>query len=182
MKNVKTARRYATALMQIAVRQNRLEAVHEDLQAIHALIAGQPDFKGFLINPLIKSREKRQIIEATLKESLSADTLDFLYLLCDKRRENILQEIIEAFNALYEEHIGEVNVEVTSVIDLNPEQIRDLTSRLQTMLGRKPKLTFRRDAGLIAGFMVRVGDTVIDGSVKHQLDKLKERFLTRHLF
>ncbi len=182
MKNLKTAKRYSSALMQAAGKLNLIDRIHQDLMELRKLSSESPDFHDLLVSPIIPEQQKKEALSKILETALHSVTMEFLHMLCGKRRENILSEIIDVFHEEYLEHQGVVNVDVASVLDLEPAQVEALTSRLQAMTGQKPVLSFTKDPSLIAGFVVRVGDTVIDGSVKHQLVKLKEKFIIRKTF
>ena len=182
MKNLKTAKRYASALMQVARKQNLIELIHGDLMDIRTLITDSADFHSLLVSPIIPEQQKKDSLSKLLSSSVHAVTMEFLLMLCSKRRENILLEIIDVYHDQFLQHQGIVHVDVTSVNDLEPAQVEALTSRLRAMTGQNPVLNFSKDPSLIAGFIVRVGDTVIDGSVKHQLLKLKEQFIIRKTF
>lgn len=153
-----------------------MERLTQDMQNFKETIEQSPEFRNFLINPVIKEEQKKKILKSMFEKKVSAETVQFLDFLCQKRRENILGEIVEAFLDLRNEQLGLVNAEVVSVVDLRAEQIEALKTKLKTLTGKTPQLTFRKDPSLIGGFLVHVEDTVIDGSVRRQLEKLREGF------
>lgn len=153
-----------------------MERLTHDMQNFKETIEQSPEFRNFLINPVIKEEQKKKILKSMFEKKVSAETVQFLEFLCQKRRENILSEIVEAFLDLRNEQLGLVNAEVVSVVDLRADQVEALKMKLKTLTGKTPQLTFRKDPNLIGGFLVRVEDTVIDGSVRRQLEKLREGF------
>ncbi len=176
MKNKKTAHRYAHALLGMANDKKILDKVHEDVLYLHQAIGQSGELRTFLKNPIINHQQKKNTFLALFKDKLSKETLDFIDVLCSKNREDILEEIIEEFVALRNEQLGLVQADVISVVDLDSKQIETLTRKLEALTGKKPQLRFTKDPALVGGFMVRIGDTVIDGSVRRQLEKLRERF------
>lgn len=176
MKNKKTAHRYANALLGMANDKKALERIHNDILLIHSVIGHSPEFLTFLKNPIINNLQKKNTFKALFENKLSKETLDFLFVLCTKGREDILEEIIGEFMALRDDQLGLVKAEVVSVIDLDSKQIEVLTSKLATLTGKTPQLRFHKDPELIGGFLVRIGDTVIDGSVRRQLERLRDQF------
>jgi F-type H+-transporting ATPase subunit delta len=175
MKNLKAARRYAGALMQVAAHRDLLEKIHDDLQKVQSTIEQSTEFRQFLHNPIIKEPQKRETLRTLFDGKVGDATLEFLMTLCIKHRENLLPEIIEAFGQYRDEVLNLIPVEVSSVVELHPEQVEVITGKLKTLTGKTPRLSFRTDPALIGGVQIRIGDTVIDGSVRHQLDRLQGR-------
>ncbi len=179
MRDKKTPRRYAKALLMRASEKNSVEQVFENLSMIQAVIERSAEFRNFLTNPIIKETEKQSVFQALLKNKISPEVLEFLNMLCRKGRENYLPDMIEMFMEMRRDGLGVIQAEVVSVMDLNPKQIDDLTDKLKTLTGKTPELRFRKDPNLIGGFLVKYGDKVIDGSVKRQLERLREQFADR---
>ncbi|MBL7960777.1 ATP synthase F1 subunit delta [bacterium] len=176
MKNKKTAHRYANALLGMANDKKLLDRIYNDVLHIHSIIGQSADFNTFLKNPIITTIQKKNTFKALFEKTLSKETLDFIFVLCTKGREDILDEVIVDFMALHDEQKGIIKAEVVSVVDLDSKQIEVLTGKLAAFSGKSPRLSFRKDPQLIGGFLVRLGDTVIDGSVKRQLERLREQF------
>ena len=176
MKNKKTAHRYAHALLGMANDKKSLDRIYSDILHIHAVVAQSPEFKEFLKNPIITASEKKNTFKALFESKLSKETVDFLFTLCTKGREDILDEILDEFLTLRDEQLGIVKADVVSVVDLDSKQIEVLTGKLAAITGKTPQLKFYKDPNLIGGFLVRIGDTVIDGSVKRQLERLRDQF------
>lgn len=176
MKNKKTAHRYAHALLELANEKKSLDRIYEDILYIHNVIGQSEDFRTFLKNPIISHVEKKNTFKALFEKHVSKEVLNFADTLCMKNREDILDEIIEEFISLRNEQLGVIQAEVVSVVDLDSKQIETLTGKLTAMTGKRPQLRFSKDPKLVGGFLVRIGDTVIDGSVRRQLEKLREQF------
>lgn len=176
MKNKKTAHRYAHALLGMANDKKLLDRTYEDVMHLHSVIGQSEDFRTFLKNPIINHLQKKNTIKALFENNVSREVLEFLNVLCMKNREDILDEIIDEFIELRNEQLGLVKAEVVSVIDLDSKQIEILTNKLAALTGKTPQLHFSKDPKLVGGFLVRIGDTVIDGSVRHQLERLKDQF------
>lgn len=176
MKNSATARRYAKALFDISVEQNALDAVYADMQSIAAMIEQSPEFRAFLHNPVIPNAQKKDAMKALFDKKIHTEVYRFMHLICDHDRENILGDMIEAFETLRNEKLGFIHAEVISVVDMTPDQVKGVTEKIKALTGKTPQLVFKKDASLIGGFMVRIGDTMIDGTVKHQLERLKSAF------
>jgi F-type H+-transporting ATPase subunit delta len=176
MSNLRIANRYAEALMTSAEELHVLKNVGEDLTLIRGIIKGSHEFQLFLKSPIIKSEKKQQVLEATFDKTVQMLTLKFLILLAEKERENILLEIIEAFFNLQDEAMGIVNVHVKAASEFSAQQTSELEKRFEAYSKKKVRIDVSLNSDLIGGFIARVGDTMFDGSVKHQLEILRKKF------
>jgi F-type H+-transporting ATPase subunit delta len=176
MSNLRIANRYAEALMTSAEDLHILKNVGEDLILMRRIINESHEFRLFLKSPLIKNEKKRQVFEATFGKAVQMLTLKFLILLAEKGRENLLLQIIEAFFRLQDEEVGIVNVHVKAASELSAQQTTELEKRFEAYSKKKVRIDVSLNSELIGGFIARIGDTMFDGSVKHQLDLLRKRF------
>jgi F-type H+-transporting ATPase subunit delta len=103
-------------------------------------------------------------------------TMAFLDLLVSKQREALIPEIVEQFLALRDEMMGIVNADVTSAVELTKPQQKAVARTLEQQTGKQVRTSFAVSSGIRGGLVVRIGDTVFDGSLAHQLKILRERF------
>ncbi|HTP13955.1 MAG TPA: ATP synthase F1 subunit delta [Bacteroidota bacterium] len=176
MTNERVARRYAEGLFEMAVEQKKLEVIARDLEKLRETIARSHEFLLFLKSPVIDKTRKQSILRMLFEGKLDASTVRFLHVLAEKGRENVLQDIIARFFALQDEREGIVTVEVKTATDFSTDQTSALRQKLESLTKKKVKITFGMDKQLKGGFVARVGDTVFDGSIKRQLELLRERF------
>ncbi len=165
--------RYARALIHAAEEQGVLDQVREDLLGLLDLIQASEDLRGFLIDPLIHPEQKRTAFQALFSGKVGDLTLNFLLLLCGKRRERGLEGIIRGFLALLDERRGVITAQVRSAKDLTQEQQARLVERLSAFSGKQVRLEVEVDAALKAGFVARLGDQVFDGTLEAQLNRLR---------
>jgi len=176
MSNLRTTNRYAEALMTTAEELHILKDVSDDLTVIRRSINESHEFQLFLKSPVIKKQKKQQVFEATFGKAVQPLTLKFLSLLAEKGREDFLLNIIEAFFHLQDETLGIVSVHVKAAAELSAQQTAQLEQRFETYSKKKVRIDVSLDSQIIGGFIARVGDTMFDGSVKHQLELLRKRF------
>lgn len=176
MKNVRVARRYARALMTVAEERKALDRTAADLETIGSLVRGSRELRLFLARPIVSEQKKRTVLKELFAQSLGALTMEFLMLLVAKQRETELLEIIEQFGEIRDEKFGIVNVDVISAVDLSTPQEQELTRKLELQTMKKVRVRFSIDKSVRGGFLVRIGDTVLDATLRHQLDLLRERF------
>ncbi len=176
MANLKIANRYAEALMGEVRDLQLVKQVGDDLISIRNIIVQSNEFKLFLKSPVIKNEKKRELFKALFGKSVNPITLNFLYLLSEKERENDLLGIIDAFFRLQEESEGIVKVNITTAKEMSEEQTEQLKLWFEKHLKKRVRFEIKIDSQLIGGFVADVEDTMFDGSVKHQLELLGQRF------
>lgn len=176
MKTSRVARRYAQALLESAERDRLLDAVLADLRVLQEHIAESREFRSFLRSPVIKGHMKLSILRNVFGGSVSALTLDFLRLLIEKRREALLSEVIAELFLMNDVRQGIVTLELKAALELSDAHRSAITQRFEHLTGKKIRISFSVDTSLRGGILVRVGDTVYDGSIKRQLELLRERF------
>lgn len=162
--------RYATALFDVAPASS-LDAISADLDQAVALCC-DPTVAVSLRDPRVTSRERRETAQSLLGhcDPLVANTVA---LLIDRGRLDLLPQIGGAFQTLRDKHEGIVRADVASAIVLDHAAQDSIRERLKTLFGGHVVAEFGHDASLIGGLVVRVGDRVIDGSVKTRLVGLK---------
>lgn len=177
MSEYKISQRYATSLLESAVEKNKLDLISGDAKLIASALRESPQLGRVLSSPIVKPHVKLAILDEIFKSKVSADTINFLHFLVEKNRENLLADIIELFLDLRDEKMGIVNVEVKSSVPFSEEQVEVLKNKLEKFLNKKVRFTFQTDERMLGGFFARIGDTVIDASLTHQLELLKRQFL-----
>ncbi len=176
MRNVRVARRYAQAMMDLAAEQKTLDRLSEDFAILQRAVQESREFVAFLKSPVIGGEKKKSVLRGMFQSKLSISALDFLDMIAEKKREDVLGQIIEEFFNLRDERMGIVNVDVRAAVDLSGDQHRQIEKRFESITRKKVRISFSLDKRLKGGFIARVGDTVYDGSIRRQLELLRERF------
>lgn len=176
MSQIRIARRYANALIGIAQEKKELVRVGEDFRLIQDLTKESRDFQLFLKSPVISKDRKVSIFKEMFGNQIHAISLSFLEFLVEKGREAVLPMIISQFFAVMDENLGIVSIDVCAAVDLSKHQQAEIESRFARIARKKVRATYSVDKQLLGGFVVKVGDTMFDGSVKQQLRLLRERF------
>ncbi|HXG38607.1 MAG TPA: ATP synthase F1 subunit delta [Bacteroidota bacterium] len=176
MISTRVTRRYARALMDLAEEQKQLDRVVEDFELLQRVTKESKEFHLFLKSPVVKKEKKKEIFSSLFGTTIGPLTSSFVNLLIDKGREDILPQIINQFFALRDERLGIVSVEVKAAIDLTKDQLNEIRQRFEGITKKKVRVALSLDKQLKGGFLARVGDTVYDGSVRHQLELMRERF------
>ena len=175
MKNLAVSRRYAKALILIGQEDGQAEQYNEELAAVVGLFDTQDGFELALINPLYNKNDRKKVLQAVLAATdLSAIMKSFLVLLFDKGRIGFLREIASYYKDLADELKGVVKASVVSATELSSEAIEKIKEALSKKAGKTIVLNVEQDPSLIGGVVTKIGDLVLDGSVKTQLINMRE--------
>jgi F-type H+-transporting ATPase subunit delta len=177
MADVSIARRYAQALFHTARKDGTIERVETDLETVDALIRTQPNLPRILRAPTIGRTQKKELVRRLFESQISGLTLRFLFLLIDKRREAVLPQVNQEFRSLSYAARKILPVTATVATRLVPEERARLTETLSRRTGKTVELSEELDASLIGGIVLRLGDTIIDGSIAGQLRRLRQQLL-----
>ena len=174
----RVTRRYAKALFELAKEQHLLEQVESDMVGIRTTIEESPELSGLLQSPVIQTREKGRVLAALFKDKIQRLSSDFLNLLLDKNREELLPDIITYFLKYIDESKGILRGELRAAYPLSDEQKNALKDQLDRITGKNVVFREEIDSTLIGGFVVRMEDTVIDVSIKNQLNKMRDTLIS----
>ena len=178
MTNQIVARRYAQALYEEAEREQRVERIDEDMALIRESLEDSRDLVLFFESPIISRKKKQDVVQALFEARVQPMTMNFLRLLIEKKREDLFPDVVHAYRALRDEQLGVVVAHARTAFPLSSEEQARLEQALERKAGSRIRLTVEQDAGLVGGLVVRIGDMVYDGSVRHQLATLRERMET----
>jgi F-type H+-transporting ATPase subunit delta len=169
------ARRYARALLDIGREERRVRRVLSEVEQSARLLDEAPALREVLEASHINRRDKQAVLEATVSPAgFLSVTMNFLRLLVDKRRMNILPQILSELRRMVEELEGIERVEVLSAAPLPRTQRDFLKSVLERQTGKRIELEEKLDPAVLGGMVVKVGSTVYDGSVRTQLSQMRE--------
>ena len=175
--DTRAAKRYATALFEAARKTGAIDAVERDINSVLGLMQETPALKGMWESPLVPAGRKRDIVSKLLGDGLHPLTLSFLRLLVDKRREDVLEPVQFELRLLADRARHLLRAEATFAIDPTSEEKAALQRSLQNRTGEDIQLTVHVDPSILGGVIVRMQDTIIDGSVRGTLERLREQLL-----
>ena len=173
MRDIRIAKPYAQALYDAAAEQAALSRIVGDANQIISLAQESKDLEQFLTNPILSPQFKSEMFQQLLSEAVQPLTLNFLLLLASKQRERFLVAILQAFLKLVDLKAGRVVAQVTSAVPLSDAQQTSLVKQLSDYSGAEVRLELSEDTAIKGGIIVRLGDTVFDGSVATQLQQLR---------
>ena len=172
--NSTIAGRYATAVFDLAVETNALDAVTSDFASLKAMMKASPDLARLVRAPVFSRDDQKKGLGAILaKMGANPLTIQFVNLLAAKRRLFALTDIIAAFDAMVARKKGEIQAEVTSARPLNDAELNQLKLVLKAKLAREPRLETHVDPTLLGGLIVKVGSKMIDSSLRTKLNAMR---------
>lgn len=177
MAESKIARVYATALYEAAEDEGRVDEVRRDLGEFVQAMEESPELRQLMAAEEISDLRKTQVL---MEVTEGGDELvrNLLRLLVDKGRERELLGIYRAFVELVEEARGIVHVEVVSAVPLTASLQEALKAKIESSLRKTVELTMTVDEDILGGLRLRIGDRVVDASVRHRLDRLRALLIT----
>lgn len=175
MKNLAIARRYAKALLLIGKEDRQTEIYRKELNDVTSLIIREKALEAVLINPLYDIGGRKKVLSSLIEKlKLSQVMASFLILVFDKGRIGFLASINDFYQKLADELKGIAQASMVSATELSSESIEKIRVALSKRTGKDIVLNVTQDPGLIGGIVTRIGDIVLDGSVRTQLLNMRE--------
>nr|YP_010208229.1 ATP synthase CF1 subunit delta [Pseudo-nitzschia pungens]UBA15242.1 ATP synthase CF1 subunit delta [Pseudo-nitzschia pungens] len=175
----KIAAPYARALFDFSVEKNIMHQITADFQNLDIFLEETPELLEYLNNPIVKQEVKRGILTKTLKSQLNTDTFNFLMVLVERDRINLLTSVIDAYLELIYQTASIKMIEVSTASAFTNLQKDTLIQKLKELTNaREIRLVINVDPSLIGGFLIKTESKVIDFTVKNQLQKLAKHLDT----
>lgn len=171
-KQTKIAKRYASALCAFEERAK----IFDELKEVLSVISNSDDLRQFLVNPIVSVDDKKEII-AKVFENLDSNTMNFLFLLADKNRIGYFDSIFQQFGHELDEINNVKRVEIVSAVELNEDEKFRVKDKLQRKLSCDIAPIYRIDESIVAGLIIKIGDKVIDNSLKTRIESMKRQLI-----
>ena len=172
----KAARRYSIALYSIAEEKSSVSELAKDFTYVLELIAGSRDLELFFKSPVINNAKKLAAAKEIFESKVSPMTMNFMNLMIKRGREALTKDIMNDFLNLKKEKEGILNVSVKSAVALSDEEKKSLGNKIDSYTGKKSDMTYEVDKSIIGGFVANINDTILDASIKRQLEMLRDKF------
>jgi len=173
------ASRYAGALVDVATGPQSVVDPHallRELRGFEEILHGSAELRNALTSPAVPPARKRAVVGKICDRlGVSRIARNFLFVLTDHRRIEMLAEALEAFDLLLDERLGFIRAEVSSAQELDQPHRDAVARELELLTGKKVRMRFAVDGSLLGGLVARIGSTVYDGSVRGQLQALGKR-------
>lgn len=173
MSDLAICRRYAAALHGDAEASGVVERVDDDVAMTAATLSQSRDLNLFFASPVVSAAKKRSVIEELFAGRVSDLFLRFLLLIDAKGRGDKVADILQEYRELRNRQLGTVEAQARTAMDLSSNEVEALEKRLSEYTGVDVHLRIENDPSLLGGVVVKVGDTVYDGSLRRQLSVLR---------
>ena len=173
------ARRYATALADVVTARGEAQEVQRELTAWETMMQSNEQLLEVFCNPTIPYDQKQKVLNALIaRMSVRPTTANFLQVLLQNHRLADLHEVNKRFAQILDERSGVVSAQVTTARPVPQMSQEALRAKLIALTGKNVRLSFATDEELIGGVVTRIGSTIYDGSVRNQLQQVKERMVS----
>jgi F-type H+-transporting ATPase subunit delta len=166
---------YARSLLELANERNEAEPINADLQALREAIESDPAFKDFLANPSVSAGDRARVLKSTLEGRASQLLRNFVGVLAANGRLRILADTAAAYDDLLGEQLGKIEVDVIVAQRLTGDQLEQVRQKVSAALNKDAVVHQYVDDSIIGGLILRVQDQLIDASVRHQLDAMRQK-------
>jgi F-type H+-transporting ATPase subunit delta len=166
------ARVYSRSLFEVAKEQGKIDLVKEQLDIFTDAVEQNRELAIFFFSPYLSTEEKKQGLERAV---VDADRifLNFLEVLIENHRMPVLFRARKQFEALWDEEHRLLPVDVTSAVELDQQTVEELGSRIREQTGQNVELTSTVDPDILGGIVLRVGNSILDASIKNRLQQLR---------
>jgi ATP synthase F1 delta subunit len=168
------ARVYARSLFEVAQQQHNLDLVREQLGEFADALERERELAVFFFSPYFSTEEKKDGLHRTVRDA-DPILINFLELLVEKHRMPVSFRIRREFDALWEEANRLLPVQVTSAIELGESTVQEIGRRIGERTGRKVELTKHVEPDILGGIVVRVGNSILDASIRNRLEQLRKQ-------
>ena len=166
-------RRYSKAIFEIAEEKNQVKEIYEMLNSAMVLYRTDKEFKNFILNPLIDNEQKKSVLNEIFGND-NSENLNILLYILDKGRMNCIKYIVAEYLKIYYRKNRILDVKATFTKELTDEQKKKLINKLSQKTGKEINLEIKIDKDILGGGIIKIGDKIIDGSIRRELDNWKK--------
>jgi len=168
------ANRYAKALFEVAEERDSIDAIESQLHSVAEGLYEHEDLRRVLMHPQVSSDNKKELVNKLFEKQAGVEVLNLLKLLIDRKREAIIDEVLEAYTHMANKKRGILDVTITTAAALDEQEKKDFAERLGKALDKKLSIHANVDKAIIGGILLRIGDRLFDGSIAGKLAGFKQ--------
>jgi F-type H+-transporting ATPase subunit delta len=171
------ARNYAEALLMLGQRHEAVVEYGALLEAVAGAVMTEPRLEAVLASPRVPKERKKKLLRDALAGRAPAPFVRYLESIVQRGRQGLFHEIAKAYERLLDAHLGRVHAAVSTAHTVDPDLAKEIAASLAKLVGKEVLPHFRTDPRLLGGFVVRIGDRVLDASVRRRLSQLRHSML-----
>ncbi len=175
VKYIKAARKYSNAIISSAIEENKADKIYEDLILIKETIRNNNDLSLFLSNPVVTDEDKKDAVSKLFALHTEKMTTDFISLLIENNRLNILNEIINQYLYSLNQHKNIASPTIISAVELNDGQKEKIINKLREKLSKEIMPEYKVENDIIGGLIIEIDDKTIDCSLKTKFENMKKQ-------
>jgi F-type H+-transporting ATPase subunit delta len=172
VRNTVVSKRYAQALFELATDQNQIEKIHDDLNLIANTLNESKELNNLTSQPMISKNDKKDIFGKIFGDKVSSYTINFIKLLIDKKRETMIGEISEEFENMVNQLHSKVVAKVYTAVEVEQNELSLLRRKLEGYLDKQVDMETHVDKEILGGVLIKIGDRVIDGTVRTRFENM----------
>lgn len=177
MKNSVVARNYAEALLVLAEKEKAVDRFGDVLDAVAGAVKADATLQAVLMSPRVRKAQKQDLLARGLQSVAPASFVKFLAAVIMRGRQGLLSEISEAYQGIADRSLGRMHASVVTAREADEKLRQAITERLTAAMGKTVLPHFRTDPAIVGGVIVRLGDRVLDGSIRRRIQTLRNRML-----
>lgn len=171
------ASHYSKALFKLAKSDGQLENTAAALKEIARLFKEVPEFRSFLVEPFVKTEAKKELLKKLFQQNSDPELLEFLYFLLERKRVDLLPDIASSYAKLVNAKLGALEIGITTTVAIDKEMKEKIKQALENRFKKKVLIKDSVDPQILGGMVLKIGNQVMDGSIKAELSKLKDHLL-----
>ncbi len=171
--------RYAQVLLEVAAELNKVDEFEEELKWLDSVLKSNPKLFLILKNPLLQPKKKKELVDKVFSKNINLKLKNFLYLLIDKRRVEILEGVLKEYQSRADEYRGVVKAEVQSAVELSKQKVEEIKRALESKLKKTIKIEAKVFPKIIGGLIIYIGSSIIDRSITGRLKVMREQLLAK---
>lgn len=168
--------RYANSLYQLALEKGIFDKIAADAELVFSTLEMSKELRALLKNPVLKQEKKKELLSKIFESKVGSDIINFINFVIEKNREDILYEIFREFINLKDTKEGILRTQIITASEIDESLKKQIESAIEKKEKKKVKPKYFVNPDIIGGYIIRYNDIVIDASVKHQLERLREKF------
>ncbi len=176
-KEIRTAKKYSEALYDVGERQGKISDINTDLKFVAQTINSNEELENFFKNPVITLNDKKDVINQLFREKINETTINFLYILVDNGRIEILTIIADEFEKLIKEKTGITVVKAISAVEIKGYLKEKLENKIEQMIGKKVQIEYEIKPEIIAGLIVEIEGKTLDNSIRTRIKNIKKQLI-----
>ena len=176
-KNKGIIRKYAQLLFQVAVKENYINQISSHLHSIRSILQSVPELNQLLITRRVQIQDKIIMLNNILGDKISDIEMDLMVLLLENGHMMLFGEVIKHFDYLQDKDSEVIKVQITSSLRLSDNEVQRISLEIENKIQKKVDVKMKTDTSIVGGIKLRVGNTLIDGSVSNRLQKIRDTLI-----